>query len=146
MPEDHLTMYLISWGRPFARLFCTQEAGLTDGEENERPPTLPPDRAASASPGAEKATAATVAATASFFAMSVVKASHGLFSLPPSPPAAMRRGTEALAARCFACVSPAVVPAKRAEGAGTKADAGTHARRPSTAADRMFLGLLPFVF
>lgn len=121
-----------------------RKTGLTDGEENDRPPILPPDLAASASPGAEKATAATVAATANFFAMSVVKASHGLFFLSPSPAAAMRRGTEALAARGCARVSPvAAVSARRPEGAGTKADAGTHARKPSTAADRMFSGLLP---
>lgn len=128
--------------QPFVRPHVT--AGrhkLTDGEENERPPILPPDLAARASPGAEKATAATVAATANFFAMSVVKASHGVLLLSPSPPAAMRSGMEAVEDLCGARVSPAVmpVPTKRAEGAGTKAEAGAHASRPSTAADLMFL-------
>lgn len=114
---------------------------LTEGEENERPPILPPDLAASASPGAERATAATVAATANFLATSVVKASHGLLLLlsPSSPVAAMRRGKDVDTDLCWARVSPAVVPVptKHAEGAGTKPEDGTHASRPSRAADLM---------
>lgn len=134
-------------------------ASLTDGEENERPPILPPDLAASASPGADKATAATVATTANFFAMSVVKASHGVVFLllsSPSPPAAaaMRRGTDVVAGRCCCCcsggrVSPVaaaaaavvVLPVKQAEGTGTKPDAGTHAasRQSDAQADLMMV-------
>ena len=131
-----------SQGTPLPQTWLAD--GLTDGEEKERPPILPPDLAASASPGAEKVTAATVAATASFLAMSVVKASHGLLVLSPSPPAVMRSGREAVEDLCCARVSPAVapVPAKRAAGAGTKPEAGTHASRPNTAADLMFLGRL----
>lgn len=63
---------------------------LTDGEENDLPPILPPDLAARASPGVENATAATVAATATFLATSVVKAFHGA-----SP--AMLKGSELVA-------------------------------------------------
>lgn len=113
---------------------------LTEGEEKERPPILPPDLAASASPGAAKATAATVAATANFFAMSVVKVSHGLLLPSPSPAAAMRSGAEVAADFCCARASPAVappVPTRRAEGAGTKAEAGTHASRANAAVDLM---------
>lgn len=119
--------------------------GLTDGEENERPPILPPDLAASASPGAEKATAATVAATVANLAMSVVRASHGLLLLSPPPAAAMRKGTEVVADRCCARVSPAVVPAKRAEGAGTNEEAGMTHKRPNTAAADLMFVFLSFV-
>lgn len=95
---------------------------LTEGEEKDRPPILPPDLAANASPGAANATAATVAATASFFARSVVKASQGAPSSPP-PPAFMLRGDENGVADCKR-VREAVDPAKLATGIGKKAEAG----------------------
>lgn len=110
---------------------------LTNEEcENEPPDILPPDLAARAPPGAEKATTATVAATAAFFATSVAKDSHGRF-LSPSPTAVMRSDMAVVADRGCALVP---VPTKRAEGLGTgtmKPDAATHPRRPATAGNLM---------
>lgn len=95
---------------------------LTGEEENDRPPILPPDLAARASPGPAKVTAAIVAATANFLARSVVKASHAPLLLPSPPPAAAMRSDEDRG--CTARARVAVVPVKCAEGTGTKADAG----------------------
>lgn len=101
---------------------CPRTQTLTDGAENDRPPILPPDLAANASPGAAKVTAAIDAATANFFARSVLNASQGP---PPPSPDAMRSGEEA-AGRC-ARVRAAVVPEKLAWGAGMKPCAGAKA-------------------
>lgn len=97
---------------------------LTEGDENDLPPILPPDLAARASPGAEKATAATAAATANFFDNSE-KTSH-LFSPSPllirSGKLFPRCGTSAVRA------SAAVVPENCDTGViGTKAATGPHA-------------------
>lgn len=98
----------------------------------------PPDRAAKASWGAEKARAATVAATVNFLAMSAANTSQPLF-FSPSPSGdeevilKPRGRTRELRER--------VAGVKRADGMGTKAPAGAQASRHNDAVF-MFTGLL----
>lgn len=99
---------------------------LTDGDEKDLPPSLPPDLAARASPGTEKAMEATAAATANFLATSDVKTSHPF--LPSLE--TIRRGRLEDRRVAIGRVSDALVP-ERCLGAesGTNALTGLHNAR-----------------
>lgn len=122
----HITVVLCK-DKLHAETLHNNLAQLTEGDENDRPPIRPPDLAASASPGAEKVTAAMVAATANFFARSAVKASHPFF--PPPSPAVICNGRRDAATRAAGVgrVSADVVPAKRPVCTGINALAGPQA-------------------